>query len=262
MLIPINAAPPRSIRCRSKCEERSLLVYLDLMLESTMHKSRVTFCGINALHESSRTMYILNEKTWSVGDLLRHLSVTAPVAAMFQPRTNKQWFLYLPQGKFTSESVKVMNTIHTWLATTWSFSGATTAQMLPINICGWLNVSLFYNKRPLSGAAAEPSRTDTHLFFFFFFFFTHASFISEFKRRAAVFACFIPFGWEHVQRAVMWVAVMWFWYREYDLLTAGWWAAAFFFSKNISNGQLSLKCPELHSSTWMHRGHIAEDFAV
>lgn len=68
MLIPINAAPPRSIRCRSKCEERSLLVYLDLMLESTMHKSRVTFCGIHALHESSRTMYILNEKTWSVGD--------------------------------------------------------------------------------------------------------------------------------------------------------------------------------------------------
>lgn len=193
----------------------------------------------------------------------------------FSPdRTNKQWFLYLLRGKIhvrvcQSDEHHSYVTCHSQhrekkIETPYLvvLRCKTTVQMLPINICGWLNVSLFYNKRPLSGAAAEPSRTDTHLFFFFFFFFTHASFISEFKRRAAVFACFIPFGWEHVQRAVMWVAVMWFWYREYDLLTAGWWAAAFFFSKNISNGQLSLKCPELHSSTWMHRGHIAEDFAV
>lgn len=152
MLIPINAAPPRSIRCRSKCEERSLLVYLDLMLESTVHKSRVTFCGINALHESSRTMYILNEKTWSVGDSAPPSErrrpccchVSAPIA-----RIDNDSFI-CSEAKFTSESVKVMNTIHTWLATlsiekkkskhrTWSFSGAKPLHRCyrSISVVGW-----------------------------------------------------------------------------------------------------------------------------
>lgn len=152
MLIPINAAPPRSIRCRSKCEERSLLVYLDLMLESTMHKSRVTFCGIHALHESSRTMYILNEKTWSVGDSAPPSErrrpccchVSAPIA-----RIDNDSFI-CSEAKFTSESVKVMNTIHTWLATlsiekkkskhrTWSFSGAKPLHRCyrSISVVGW-----------------------------------------------------------------------------------------------------------------------------
>lgn len=41
-----------------------------------------------------------------------------------------------------------------------------------------------------------------------------------------------------------------------------WLMSCSLFSNNISNGQLCLSCPELHSSTWMHCGHIAEDFAV
>lgn len=242
-----------------------------------MHKSRVTFCGINALHESSSTMYILNEKTWSVisgrpappSEPRRPCCchVSAPIAqinndsficseANSRQSLSKWWTPFIRDLPLSASRKKIQTPCLVVLRC------KTTAQMLPINICGWLNMSHFYNKRPLSGAAAEPSGTDTQLFFFLFFsVFTHASFISQFKRRAAVFACFIPFGWEHVQRAVMWVAVMWSRCREYDLLTASWWAATFF-SKNISNGQSSLKRPELHSSTWMHHGHIAEDFAV